>query len=209
MKPSCQYRQDEEDKVEAKNLNICTATILIFAMISQIISYAAVDQILARTLTPQEQHIYITVSGNAPETAETVQIGQVKRGTTEQIAAAAFEQAGREQEESPSEHMPTGILTAAGGVNWYGPQKETYYNLDMQGVINAAKARGIEGEYFVREDGCKMYRTADGEYIICAANWLVHPYGSTCSSSLGECIVLDTGGFAEFCPEQIDIATTW
>lgn len=188
-------------------LSIYTATILILAIISQIVSYMAVDRILARTLSQAEPRVYITVSGNAPETAETVQIGRAE--SIDEAIAAASEQAGREQEEPQSEHMPTGILTAAGGVNWYGPQKETYYNLDMQGVINAAKARGIDGEYFVRDDGCKMYRTADGEYIICAANWLVHPYGSTCSSSLGECIVLDTGGFAEFCPEQIDIATTW
>lgn len=100
-------------------------------------------------------------------------------------------------------------LTPQGGVYWYGHQKETYYNLPMEGVVNAAKAHGIDGEYFVREDGCKMYRTEDGEYIICAANWHVHPYGSTCSSSLGECIVLDTGGFAEYNPEQIDIAVEW
>ena len=205
MKPSCQYRQDKERKVEAKNLNIYTATILILAMIRQIISYAAVDQIIARTLANREQSIYITVSGNAPEQSEAVTVGEAPEERPKAIIEA-------KQEETPVAAASVGTttgLTRQAGVNWYGSQKETYYNMPMDGVLNAAKQRGIEGEYFVREDGCKMYRTADGEYIICAANWLVHPYGSTCSSSLGECIVLDTGGFAEFCPEQIDIATTW
>lgn len=98
-----------------------------------------------------------------------------------------------------------GVLTKSKGVN-YGPSgKETYYNLPMGGVINIAQSQGIEGEYWVREDGCKMY----GEYIICAANLDVHPRGSLVESSLGTCIVLDTGGFAASDPNQLDIATDW
>lgn len=98
-----------------------------------------------------------------------------------------------------------GVLTAHKGVN-YGPSgKETYYNLPMQGVVNIAQSQGIQGEYWVREDGCKMY----GDYIICAANLDVHPRGSLVESSLGTCIVLDTGGFAAGNPTQIDIATDW
>ena len=98
-----------------------------------------------------------------------------------------------------------GVLTAYKGVN-YGPSgKETYYNLPMEGVISIAQSQGIQGEYWVREDGCKMY----GNYIICAANLEVHPRGSLVESSLGTCIVLDTGGFAAGNPTQIDIATDW
>lgn len=186
-------------------LSIYTATILILAIISQIVSYMAVDRILARTLSQAEPRVYITVSGNTTERTEEVTVGEAPEVRSKAVLEA-------KQEETPAAAASVGTttgLTRQAGVNWYGSQKETYYNMPMDGVLNAAKQRGIEGEYFVREDGCKMYRTADGEYIICAANWLVHPYGSTCSSSLGECIVLDTGGFAEFCPEQIDIATTW
>ena len=65
---------------------------------------------------------------------------------------------------------------------------------------------GIEGEYWVREDGCKMY----GDYIICAADLNVHSRGSLVESSLGTCIVLDTGGFAtNGSGVALDIAVDW
>ena len=103
--------------------------------------------------------------------------------------------------------QPTGdgVLTASKGVNYYGNQKETYYNLPMEGVISIAKSQGIEGEYWVRDDGCKMY----GNYIIVAANLDVYPRGSLVETSLGTGIVLDTGGFATSNPNQVDIATDW
>lgn len=103
--------------------------------------------------------------------------------------------------------QPTGdgVLTASKGVNYYGNQKETYYNLPMDGVISIAKSQGIEGEYWVRDDGCKMY----GNYIIVAANLDVHPRGSLVETSLGTGIVLDTGGFVTSNPNQVDIATDW
>ena len=98
-----------------------------------------------------------------------------------------------------------GVLTASGGVNYYGNQKETYYNLNMDNVVANAKAMGIEGEYWVREDGVKMY----GDKVIIAANLDTYPRGSTVETSLGTGIVLDTGGFAESNPTQVDIATSW
>lgn len=96
-------------------------------------------------------------------------------------------------------------LTAYKGVNYYNGNKETYYNLDMSGVISNAKNMGIEGEYWVREDGVKMY----GDYVIVAANLDVYPRGSTVETSLGMGIVLDTGEFAIYNQNQIDIATNW
>ena len=96
-------------------------------------------------------------------------------------------------------------LTASSGVNYYGDQKETYYNLNMNGVVNNAQANGIEGDYWIREDGVKMY----GDYVIIAANQDVYSYGSTVETSLGTGIVLDTGGFASENPTQVDIATDW
>ena len=87
-----------------------------------------------------------------------------------------------------------------------GPSgKETYYNLDMSGVIQIMRGMGNTDEYWVREDGCKML----GDYIMCAANLSVHPRGSLVESSLGTCIVCDTGGFAAYNPNQLDIAVTW
>ncbi len=88
----------------------------------------------------------------------------------------------------------------------YGPSgKETYYNLNMSGCVANMNRRGYYAEVWVRNDGCKMF----GDYIMCAANLSVHPYGSLVESSLGTCIVVDTGGFASSNPNQLDIAVTW
>lgn len=96
-------------------------------------------------------------------------------------------------------------LTAGSGVN-YGPSgKETYYNLDMTGVIYMMRCLGNTDEYWVRSDGCKML----GNYIMIAANLSVHPRGSLVQTSLGTGIVCDTGSFSEEDPNQIDIAVTW
>ena len=111
------------------------------------------------------------------------------------------------QPEQPKYEPQSGdCLTKSGGV-YYGPSgKETYYNLNMNGVVSNAQNMGIEGEYWVREDGCKMY----GDYIICAADLNVHPRGSLVESSLGTCIVLDTGGFAtNGSGVALDIAVDW
>ncbi len=88
----------------------------------------------------------------------------------------------------------------------YGPSgKETYYNLNMSGCVRNMNRRGYYGEVWVRNDGCKMF----GNYIMCAANLSVHPFGSLVESSLGTCIVVDTGGFASSNSQQLDIAVTW
>ena len=97
------------------------------------------------------------------------------------------------------------VLTKQAGVVQGPSGKETYYNLDMSGVIRLMKNQGYDYEYWVREDGVKMY----GDYIMCAANLNVHPRGSLVESSLGTCIVCDTGGFASSNPSQLDIAVTW
>ena len=97
------------------------------------------------------------------------------------------------------------VLSKGRGVN-YGPSgKETYYNLNMSGVVNIMRGMGNTDEYWVREDGCKML----GDYIMVAANLDLHPRGSIVETSLGEGIVCDTGGFAQNNPTQLDIAVTW
>lgn len=97
------------------------------------------------------------------------------------------------------------VLTARGGVNWYFDQYETYYNLPMDGVVAIARAHGIGGEYWVREDGAKML----GDYIMLATNNDVYPIGTLVPCSLGMGISLDTGTFAASNPYQIDIAVDW
>ena len=102
-----------------------------------------------------------------------------------------------------------GKLTRTSGVAWFEGHKETFYNLDMTGVLYWSQMRLPEDmkgwEYWVREDGCKMY----GDYIIVAADQEIHPFGSIVMTSLGEGIVLDTGTFIYSNSEQIDIATNW
>ena len=97
------------------------------------------------------------------------------------------------------------VLNAYNGTVMGPSGKETYYNLDMSGIVEIMRGMGNTDEYWVREDGVKML----GDYIMCAANLSVHPRGSLVESSLGMCIVCDTGGFAAYNPNQLDIAVTW
>lgn len=87
-----------------------------------------------------------------------------------------------------------------------GPSgKETYYNLNMSGVVNIMRRMGYDYEYWVRDDGVKMF----GNYVMVAANLNLRPRGSLIQTSLGMGIVCDTGGFAKRNPTQLDIATAW
>lgn len=91
----------------------------------------------------------------------------------------------------------SGVLTPSGGVNSFNGNTETYYNLDMSGVIANAQNMGIQGEYWVRDDGVKMY----GDYVIVASQ---HDKGTIIETSLGTGIVLD------YCPAgTVDVATAW
>lgn len=87
-----------------------------------------------------------------------------------------------------------------------GPSgKETYYNLNMSGVVNIMRRMGVEGEYWVRDDGVKML----GDYVMVASNLNLRPRGSLVETSLGTAMVCDTGGFASRNPTQIDVAVAW
>lgn len=100
------------------------------------------------------------------------------------------------------------VLSKSKGVV-HGPSgRETYYNLNMNGVIRAMRNMGYtetDYPYWVREDGVKML----GKYVMVAANYEIRPKGTIIESSLGEAIVCDTGGFVKNNPTQIDIAVTW
>ncbi len=88
----------------------------------------------------------------------------------------------------------------------YGPSgKEVYYNLDMAPVAKIANDAGYPGAYWIREDGAKML----GDYIMVAASYEYHPFGSLIQTSMGTGIVVDTGAFATENPQIIDIATSW
>ena len=63
-----------------------------------------------------------------------------------------------------------------------GPSgSETYYNLDMSGVVSIMKNLGYDYNYWVRDDGVKMY----GDYVMCAADLSIRPKGTILETSLG------------------------
>ena len=97
------------------------------------------------------------------------------------------------------------VLSPSAGVVMGPSGKETYYNLNMSGVISILQGMGINEEYWVREDGVKMY----GDYIIAACAFDIRPRGSYVETSLGTAICADTGTFAYDNPTQIDIAVDW
>ena len=87
-----------------------------------------------------------------------------------------------------------------------GPSgNETFYNLPMGGVIDIMESLGYTGEYWVREDGAKMF----GDFIMVAAELGSRPKGTIIKTSLGWAVVCDTGGFTKWNPTQLDIATAW
>ena len=98
-----------------------------------------------------------------------------------------------------------GRLTRSAGV-LNGPSgKESFYNMNMNNVVSAMRARGNNARYWVREDGVKML----GDYVMVAANLSIRPKGTILPTSLGMGIVVDTGSFALRNPTQLDIATAW
>ena len=153
------------------------------------------EEITEEPEVEKEEKEDILIAASTPTPIPTIEV------TTEAPIVPAPQPEQTKYEPQPGDH-----LTKSGGV-YYGPSgKETYYNLNMSGVVSIAQSQGIEGEYWVREDGCKMY----GDYIICAADLNVHPRGSLVESSLGTCIVLDTGGFAtNGSGVALDIAVDW
>lgn len=109
-------------------------------------------------------------------------------------------------EESTTNSTWTGAKLSASAGTVTGPSgKETYYNLDMSGVISIMRGIGNTDEYWVRSDGVKML----GNYVIVAADLSIRPRGTLVETSLGTGIVCDTGSFIYSNPTQLDIATNW
>ena len=94
------------------------------------------------------------------------------------------------------------ILTATLGRITYNGHIETWYDLPMENVIQRSQDAGIPCDYWVRDDGVKMF----GQWVIVAAHPSKIRY-SMVDTSLGEGIILDTHETDD--TELIDIATTW
>lgn len=106
---------------------------------------------------------------------------------------------------APSTWSGEKLSRSSGRVSSPGGGTETYYNLNMSGVIRIMRNMGNNDDYWVRSDGCKML----GQYIMVAANLNIHPRGSIVDTTLGKGIVCDTGTFIRTNPYGYDIATTW
>ena len=96
------------------------------------------------------------------------------------------------------------VLTARLGTVTFQDHRETWYNLDMKNIVERSdKAFGMTDLYWEREDGCKMY----GPWVICAADWTLHPQYSLVETSRGTGIVLDTHTAED--RSIVDLAVTW
>ena len=93
-------------------------------------------------------------------------------------------------------------LTAKVGTVTFNGHKETWYNLNMNRCVTRAQNMGIPADYWIREDGVKMF----GRWVIVAAHPSKVRY-TMVDTSLGEGIILDFHTTDD--PELIDIATSW
>lgn len=84
----------------------------------------------------------------------------------------------------------------------YVEREETYYDLNMSGVMGFCG----KSSYSVREDGAKV---DDDGYVIVAAALDRYPRCSIVETSLGLGKVYDTGSFVSTRPENFDLATDW
>lgn len=94
------------------------------------------------------------------------------------------------------------VLTASLGKITYQGHTETWYDRPMGRVVQRAQDMGIPCEYWVRDDGVKMF----GPWVICAGHPSKVRY-TRIDTSLGEGIILDTHEMDD--TELIDIATAW
>ncbi len=87
-----------------------------------------------------------------------------------------------------------------------GPSgEETYYNLNMNGCVKRMRSLGYDYEYWIRDDGVKMF----GDYVMVAADFKIRPLGTILETSLGTGIVVDTGDFIYDNSAQLDVAVNW
>ena len=162
------------------------------------------------------QYTQSAVTGAVQSTGTAQNTGAAQStGTADAAAAdAAAENTAEGTESAPAETAETQTstvppttwtgskLTRAGGVNQGPTGKETYYNLNMSGVVSIMRNMGNNDAYWVREDGVKML----GDYVMVAADLQEHPRGSVVESSLGQAIVVDTGYLEK---DQLDVAVAW
>lgn len=149
------------------------------------------------------------------EEAEQKKKEEEKKKAEEEKKKAEEEKKKKEEQEKTAANTvnaqwdQSGQLSTFSGI-YYGPSgKETYYNLDMSGIVSIMRGMGYSEDaypYWVRDDGCKMF----GDYIMVACNLDIRPRGTLVATSLGTGIVVDTSPvFVGENATQVDVAVTW
>lgn len=202
-------------KIRSNILKIVLIEVFIlFVLIGTVVSNAQeVNSRSAFKVKPKSLSVHLV---RAVTTNDCHEVIQTKASTVVKEKAEADkkaeEAAKKKEEEKKLEIIETsysgGKLSKSRG-SIQGPSgKETYYNLNMSGVVSIMRRMGFsesEYPYNVRADGVKCL----GPYVMVAAHLGRRPRGSKVQTSLGTGIVCDTGGFAAGNPTQIDIATAW
>lgn len=193
---------------------ILIEVLALFVLIGAVVSSAQeVNNRSAFKVKPIVLSVYLV---KAVTTNDCHEVIQTKASTVVKEKAEADkkaeEAAKKKEEEKKLEIVETsysgGKLSKSRGTIQGPSGKETYYNLNMSGVVSIMRRQGFseaEYPYNVRADGVKCL----GPYVMVAAHLGKRPRGSKVQTSLGTGIVCDTGGFASSNPTQIDVATTW
>lgn len=156
----------------------------------------------AMTATDSAENIDLSFIPDIPVSPEELELVTTPEITPEAEEIYTENMSFIKEPTDPSEQE---VLNAQNG-HIDGPTgDETFYNLPMDEIVARMHRMGVEGDYWVREDGVKML----GNYVMVAANLKTHPRGSIVETSLGTGIVCDTGGFAKEHPKRLDIATNW
>lgn len=193
---------------------VLVEVLVLFVLIGAVVSNAQeVSNRSAFKVKPISLSVHLV---KAVTTNDCHEVIQTKASTVvkEKVEAdkKAEEAAKKKEEEKKLEIVETsysgGKLSKSRGTIQGPSGKETYYNLNMSGVVSIMRRMGFsesEYPYNVRIDGVKCL----GPYVMVAAHLGKRPRGSKVQTSLGAGIVCDTGGFASSNPTQIDIATAW
>ena len=188
--------------------------LILFVLIGTVVSNAQeVNNRSAFKVKPISLSVYLV---KAVTTNDCHEVIQTKASTAIKEKADAdkkAEEAAKKKEEEKKlavvETSYSGAKLSRSRGSIQGPSgKETYYNLNMSGVVSIMRRMGFsesEYPYNVRADGVKCL----GPYVMVAAHLGKRPRGSKVQTSLGTGLVCDTGGFAANNPTQIDVATAW
>lgn len=193
---------------------ILVEVLVLFVLIGSVVSNAQeVNNRSAFRVKPISLSVHLV---KAVTTNDCHEVIQTKASTAIKEKAEADKKAEEAAKKKEEEKKLAVVETSYGGNKLtrsrgsiQGPSgKETYYNLNMTGVVSIMRRMGFsesEYPYNVRADGVKCL----GPYVMVAAHLGKRPRGSKVQTSLGTGIVCDTGGFAANNPTQIDIATLW